>query len=216
MYFAPVQLSNLNDLIAHLREQIESRDLIIAGVCGLAGAGKTTLCKTLASNFPAHTLHLECDRFSQFSFVEREKRIEEQRRLAPVNSEENPLNWYAWEAIGRSLAALRDQGCFTYERAWNNCTGELDGKYSLQRTQDASTLVLCDGIYLLHEPVRDWLDMSILVDTPEAIRRARGKARTTDVDRRDCMERLERIYVIPYFETNIASADIIYRVADPA
>ncbi|MEM9634169.1 MAG: hypothetical protein AAGA50_22765, partial [Pseudomonadota bacterium] len=148
-------------------------------------------------------------------FHEREQRIEEQRSSSPVNPEENPLNWYAWEEIGTSLATLRDQGGFTYERAWNSRTGELDQKYSLQRTQEAPTLILCDGIYLLHEPVRDWLDMTIFVGKPEATRKKRGRTRTTDASRRAYMERLERIYAIPYFQANIARADVIYREADP-
>lgn len=187
-------------------------EIAVVGVCGLAGAGKTTLCKSIVAALPGYAFHLDCDRFSALSLTEREERIALARasgNCAHVNAEENPQNWYDWSGIGAAIDSLRRTRSFEWDRAWNRETGLLDARYSLFLSASGSAVVLCDCIFLLHEPVRAWLDGVIMVQaSDEAValrRRRRARNETAERAARERQARFER----PYFERLYACADLI-------
>lgn len=120
------------------------------------------------------------------------------------------MNWYAWEAIETALFDIRANGRFTYPHGWNRKTGELDQDYSITLPAHEPAVLLCDCIYLLQQPVRNWLDAVILVDTPLSVTLARGQARSKDPARAAYMERLTRTYAMPYFAIHKAPADLVY------
>ncbi len=199
-------------LTARVLEGARHRASVFVAVSGFAGAGKTTLCRSLMQALAGKARHFECDRFSSLGFNDRERRIaEHENGLDGSGNMENPLHWYDWTEIGAALSALRRERWSEFNRAWNPNSGELDARYTLDLREHQSSLVLCDGIFLLHEPVRSWFDATVVVDCPEPIRRARGEGRTKDPDRRAYMNSLEKTYCEPYFQEHSRYADLVYR-----
>ena len=119
------------------------------------------------------------------------------------------MKWYAWEAIETALHGIRTRGSFTYPHGWNRKTGELDEAYSITLPASEPAVLLCDCIYLLHQPVRTWLDAVILVDTPLSVTLERGQTRSKDPARAEYMEHLARAYTVPYFDKHRAAADLV-------
>ena len=210
-------MTSLDILDTLIEQSIASGRPSVIGICGHAGAGKTSLCKRIRETYPALAHHFVCDRFSRYSLREREARIAAAQAdsLSP-EAEESPVHWYAWSEIGQALASLRTNRAFSYPRGWNRQTGELDETYALTLPAEGPTLVLCDGIFLLHAPVRQWLDAAILVDTPFDVTLERGRQRTADPIRYEYMARLGRTYAVPYFAAHAAQADAIYAGAPGA
>ncbi|WP_417415019.1 hypothetical protein [Hoeflea sp.] len=208
---APRRITNHDALLAWLKSKSAPDRPVIIGVCGYPGAGKTTLCKAMATDPETPIFHFDCDRFSKLNFMERETHIA--RALTgdtPDETAENRLNWYAWGAIEAALDGIRTRGCFTYPHGWNRTTGELDQAYGITLPAHEPAVLLCDCIYLLHPPVRDWLDAVVLVDTPLSVTLARGQTRSKDPARAAYMERLTRTYTVPYFAAHGAAADLIF------
>lgn len=211
-----VIIQSLEELLGLLEDRMQqAEDVLVLGVCGLGGAGKTTLCRQIIARCRHPAVHLDCDRFSRHSFRQRRMLIAE--ALASglperVAMEENPCNWYAFDAIGAALRDLRSSRQHTCTRAWNKRTGELDDEYHIVLPPDVPSVILCDCIYLLHDPMPAALDVALLVDTPLAMITERGRARSKGDDARAAdMERLMRTYAIPYFSKYARTADWVLR-----
>ena len=208
-------IHSINELCAHIDAKLHGNDLLVVGVCGMAGSGKSTLCKQMVQDAHFDAVRLDCDQFSSHSLSERRALIAEATRSGDhqqIEFIENPLNWYAYADIISALSDLRSNRAHTYNRAWNRETGELNGLYHLRAPIDRPAVVLCDCIYLLHPVIRNEMDLVILVETAEDIVTERGLKRSKgDVSRATYMETLRRKYSVPYFATFGAEADIIYK-----
>ncbi|MBC2860046.1 hypothetical protein [Stappia sp. 28M-7] len=204
------------DLCAHIAARLHDKDLLVVGVCGMAGSGKSTLCDQIAEIASFDAVRLDCDQFSSHSLAERQTLIEEATKSGnpqQIEAIENPLNWYAFGDILSALDDLKSNRIHTYNRAWNRQTGELNGQYCLTVPTGRPAVVLCDCIYLLHPAVRNELDLMVLVEAPEDILVERGRRRSRgDLSRANHMESLRRKYSVPYFKTFGGTADIVYRV----
>ncbi|MCY0092521.1 hypothetical protein [Hoeflea ulvae] len=211
MQRAQGRISTVDALRAWIEAKSAPGRAAIIGVCGYPGAGKTTLCRTLTAASANRVFHFEGDRFSSLSLCEREAQIAGALHAGlPADAAENPLDWYDWEAIKAALSGIRSRGRFTFPHGWNRTTGELDEPYGITLPAHGPAVLLCDCIYLLHQPVRKWLDALILVDTPLEVTLERGRARSKDPARAAYMERLTRIHAVPYFTAHQAAADMIF------
>lgn len=211
MQQVPGRIPSIDLLAGWVRSKARAGRPAIVGVCGYPGAGKTTVCRSLAAGYPGIFFHLKCDRFSRHSLAERNSLIVQAISTTdPGDAAENPQNWYSWEAIEAALAGIRDDGSFAYPQGWNRKTGELDETYVISLPGNRPVVLLCDCIYLLHPPVRGWLDAAILVDTPLDLALERGRSRSRDPARAAYMEHLARTYTVPYFAAHGAAADVLF------
>lgn len=215
---SPPVLRSVTEAAAFLHARLHGTDLLVAGICGPAGAGKTSLCAALAEAAPFPLVRLDCDAFSRHGHADRQAHIAEavaSGEAARIREAEDPCNWYAFGAIGRALRDLRGTGHHTNPRTWNRRTGELDASYRIALPGARPAVVLCDGIYLLHAPVRAALDVALMVEAPAELRAARGQVRSKDdATRAALMQRLAETYEQPYFDRHGGTADAVLRL-DP-
>lgn len=193
----------------------QAKNLLVIGVCGFAGAGKTTLCRALSQAWPHRFLWLECDLLSALSYWDRTARIEQARASgdpACLEAEENPVNWYDWYGIKTAIQGLRQRGQFETHRAWNQKSGELDAFYAVQRrADDCPVTILCDCIFLLHAPVRHWLDATVLIESAQKSQKSRRALRAKNADAElAAMQRYER-FELPYFQRHRCNADVVFQ-----
>lgn len=126
-------------------------------------------------------------------------------------AEENPQYWYAYDRIAAALADLRNRGSHVCTTAWNGQTGALDARADWAFDRRKPALILCDGIYLLHEPVISALDASLRVCADDDVIARRGMARARgDEARAATMQDLAARYSTPYFARYDGDADWMY------
>jgi len=216
----PLKFADFPALKAQIANFFLSDSLVVVGVCGLGGAGKTTLCQKIIEEFPNHAIRLSCDSFSKFGYTERQYRIATALALDDpdeIEAEENPRHWYAWDDIGSAIEQLKERRAFSYDRSWNRRTGEIDERLEMVLPSHGPAVLLCDGIYLQHSPVREWFDTLLYVDTPLDITVERGRIRSANngvTGFAASMERLTRAYTIPYFTNYALKADWVVSGVD--
>ncbi|WP_428700323.1 AAA family ATPase [Stappia sp.] len=74
---APPVLRSVAEAVAFLHARLHGAGLLVAGICGPAGAGKTTLCTALAGAAPFPLVRLDCDAFSRHGRADRQAHIAE-------------------------------------------------------------------------------------------------------------------------------------------
>ena len=84
-----------------------------------------------------------------------------------IEREENPKNWYDWDLLGSSLQILKETGHLEIRNGWCQQTGDkvLNIDLHLPDPADSDSVIICDGIYLLHDEVKDKADLIVLLDT---------------------------------------------------
>lgn len=90
----------------------------------------------------------------------------ESRNARKIIEEENPQNWYDWILLTTSLKTLAEERSLKLENAWSQATGNKDLSINLSLSKEKGNVILCDGIYLLHDTIRGLADYTILLDVP--------------------------------------------------
>jgi uridine kinase len=203
------------DILDGLERSADAERIKVFGVCGFAGAGKTTLCQELVESHPDRYLRLDCDRFSSQSYSDRREQIAQARaaggRAAKIAAED-PITWYDWDEIVQAIQSLKDHGAFATHRAWNRSSGELDDRYELSIPEGERIVVLCDGIFLLHDTVRSHLDGTVFVDCPEVVLAARRNLRSQSAELEQEAALRYESYEVPYFDLHQEKADAVFSV----
>lgn len=201
------------DLVRTLERYVAKNGTLVVGVCGHAGAGKSTLCKDFIEHATIPTIRLNCDLFSTHGSRDRLELIAAARATCDqdkIDAVENPLDWYAYDAIAAAISDLRLTGLHSYKSAWNSETGELDGSYDVSLPDQRPAIILCDGIYLLHPPIRQALDITVRVDATTDVLDQRGLARSKgDIERAQQHRAMRERFAVPYFDLYGWLADIV-------
>lgn len=188
--------------------------ILTFGVCGLGGTGKSTLCRALAKHYAPNVLLVETDWYLTLSSSARKSAVLtalQRRDVADIERWSDPSAWYDWDAFICDLDHLRTAGELHLNAAWRQSTGEKDLTVNLRVSNPSRTVLVFDGIYLLHPPIRGLLDQVMLLeDSAEAARvRAEGRdAHRVESAYLQFKADVARSFDVPYFERLSASADI--------
>jgi len=189
-------------------------------VCGLAGAGKTTLCHGLIELLPSGSTILRQDWFTRFITQERLARIASARDSGDtiaLEREENPFNWHDLGAFFECAERLVRTGGLVLRGAFDQRTGRKDATFSV-KLGGSSSLLLCDGIYLLHPLARMYSDQVVFIDIPfeTSVERVRGRDghRASDEYLR-FKAGLRRKHDLPYATKWRKDTDIVMRGTSP-
>jgi uridine kinase len=155
-------------VVAAIRRRLEDRsEPLVVAIDGGSGAGKSMLAACVAERHDAAVIPVD-DFFAAeipahvweaFSVEERLRRVFDWERLAADAIEPllagQPARWRAFD-FQRGLRA--------------------DGTYGMQAelTEVApATVILLDGAYSAGPALREWVDLTVLVDVPVTVRHAR-------------------------------------------
>jgi uridine kinase len=132
-----------------------------------------------------------------------------------IEAEEDPRNWYDWDALIRDIEILRDTGLVNITDGWDQSTGNKGLKIEL--TAGPNDLIWVDGIQLLNEPIVSLAELVVLLNTTEAVATERGADR--DSHRSDAhylayKAGLARKYEVPYFAKYSKVADMVIDNSD--
>ena len=157
------------DLIRKIKRLRKKNDITTVFVCGYGGAGKTTFCNYLLSKLEPNAVLFECDWFLKYATFVRRAQIKtalESGNARRIIEEENPKNWYDWMLLTTSLKTLMEERSLTLEKAWSQETGNKDLDVKISLPTEPGSVIIVDGIYLLHDTIRDIADHIVLLEVP--------------------------------------------------
>lgn len=202
-------------LLELLEKNLQTKHHSVVFICGHGGAGKTTFAHTIERLLPS--VVLELDWFLTHPSLERRRKIARalaSNNAAAIEREENPQNWYDWNAFAKAVRTFQTKGSLSLRNAWNQKNGKKDIHIHLRYQKGKNCLLLCEGIYLLHPPIRALADVVVLLRHPLISGRKRAERR--DAHRSDpaylaWKATLLKKYDIPYFKKYQEKATIKLR-----
>ncbi len=122
----------------------------IVFICGLGASGKTTLAQQLRTLFPECLSTLHLDWYLKHSTEERKQRIVKAKLSGDkkvVEKEENPRNWYDWDAFEQDLLNFQKTGKVKIDGIWNQKSGKKDLNMELSIDQNTQGIIICAGVF---------------------------------------------------------------------
>ncbi|MET4098879.1 uridine kinase [Agrococcus sp. UYP10] len=147
--------TSVDEVAARIRALMASRDVVIVGLAGYGGAGKTTLARALAARLPA-------------------ERVRGDDFLDPRGSRDRSDDWAALlrDELGAVLDALR-----AGEPAEHRPVDWATGGRQPARIAQAAPVQLVDAVGLLHPQLLPRFDLTVWVDVPLELATERGMRR---------------------------------------
>ena len=214
MSTASVSSGSLGVVLQEAYELLASQYRSVLGICGFGGCGKTTLCNLLLQELGSRALHFETDWYLRQSSKERRARVEEglvADTMEEVVRSEDPSSWYDWSLVTAHLKELKTVGSLKITNAWRQSTGVKDLELELSLPDGEASIIVCDGIYLLHNEIRGSMDRVVKISSSvtEAVSRAGGRDSHRSPDwYLNFKENLRTHFDVPYFEKYCSSVDV--------
>jgi uridine kinase len=207
-------MRTVHDAVRIITEAARGKTVVIF-VCGFGGAGKSTLCHYLSCTVKVPSVAFETDWYLKYSTTERRERIRAAKASKDqklIEQEENPKNWYAWPDLTSGLNELKEAGHLAIRNAWSQHSGKKELSVDLELPKNQDSVILCDGIYLLHDDIVSAADLVILLDTPIETCRERANMRDGHRSSKDYLDYkafLHDRYDKPYFDSHRERANLI-------
>jgi uridine kinase len=206
-------MNTIDDILKMVIQKGRGKQLVVF-VCGFGGAGKTTFCRRLRAELTCPAIVFETDWFAKYATEQRRERIRaaiasQEQKL--IEQEENPINWYDWPALVSGLNNLKKSGRLEIRDGWSQSTGKKEFSIDFEIPTDGESVVICDGIYLLHDAVKSAADLIVLLDTqiPTCLNRTAGRdSHRSTKEYLDYKAALVDKYDKPYFELYSSNADV--------
>lgn len=159
-------LEPIQQIVQVAQSRYQKDQLLVIAIDGAGGAGKSTLCQTLAAQIatwaPPQVLKLD-DFYHPLDRLERAQLHQVQARQAYFNVDQFKQN---------ILRPLRLGHRASYKPIhWLNGEGEQAVELLTRG------VLLLDGVFSFSKPLRDMVDLSLFVDTPPQLRQQRLLAR---------------------------------------
>ena len=203
-----------------LKKQITALQLRGQNVCifiaGFGGSGKTTLCKELQQSFP-DSVHILSDWFIKQETELRKKLIQKaclSQDKEKIVEMKNPCNWYDWDLFRQKLKVLKNEKIFSLSHGWNQKTGKKDLNIELS-LKTSNTLILCDGIYLLQDKMKNIGDFNIWIDTEHEVCKKRYFSRDNHRSSKEYLEQKWKWFEkhdLPLLEVFRNNADFSFKL----
>lgn len=219
----PEKLCKEDDLVARLAALSKERPQVVA-LCGLPGAGKTTLAEKLAVRFAGRALRVSEDDFCCVPTAQRksfllkalaENDLDALRALAkPANPKDNPyanpLSWYDWAALRTCLKTLKAGKPFERSNGWDQKTGRCDRPVLYTQPKNPPPLLLFDTNYPLE--CKELVDVIVLLDADRNLAETRQMHRDSHRSEETYFaykKIIDEYYCLPYTEKIRFVADMI-------
>jgi len=159
------------DILSNLKHRYNKKDKahLLVGICGRAGAGKTTLAKKISEKFKMHTIIYSGDWRFKHDSAERKKLFQEKWK-AGMNAYMYAINQYTWwdfEKIGIDLDDLLKSKAVIIKNAYDRETGKRDT--TIELPDRYKSIILYENCILGGTEILEKLDLIILLNTPDEV-----------------------------------------------
>jgi len=139
----------MNEVVEKIREILKQKELVLVGIDGLGGAGKSTVANSIKEKIPNTTI-IEMDDF-----------------YAPE------LTRADWDRVYEQVIELLKKGSSASYQRFDWDTKKLAEWHEVK----PEGVVIIEGVYALHEKLRDAYDYKVWVEAPYELRLQRGLER---------------------------------------
>lgn len=188
-------------LANRLAELAPERSRLLVGLCGRAGAGKTTLAEQILADLDKRGIEV-VGYSGDYRFIldsaSRKRWLDEKWRvgLDAYVQAINQFNWWNFPAIYADLARLMDGKNVKLENAYNRETGQMD--LTLELPALAEGIVCYENCVLGGVEFLETCDVVVLLNTPDEV--AFERMMRKDVQRRSLPEIAARYLMTTYSE----------------
>lgn len=161
-------INSLVDLTNHLAALSNSKPLVIVGIDGCGGAGKSTLARKLQQSLSGVTIVHKDDFHFQSHLI-----IKGERTTKPIGADLD------WKRLREQVLEPLSKGRAGYYQRYDWPSDQL----AEWHTVPVKGIIVIEGVYSTRPELRDYYDFTIWVDTPKETRLARGVERDGEASR---------------------------------
>jgi len=194
------------DILSNILHRSRNKEHLLVGICGRAGAGKTTLANKLVKELGDKAVIYSGDwRFKQDS--EERKKLFAEKWKAGIDAYMYAINQYTWwdfDRIKQDLNLLLAGEKLYIEKAYNRESGKKDTQVIIEDSNQS--IILYENCILGGVDILEMLDIIIYVATPDEVCFSRTMKK--DFARRSMAEIAGRFLITAFSENKFF--DVIF------